>query len=74
MWEHMQALHGDPSLLTEKILDRSPCDGNCCSASNWRSSGFARGYSRLPGAMPRWMPNGQPREVYVFDVSRAARE
>ena len=68
----MQALHGYPNLLTETLVDRSRFEGTCHRAANWRSPGFTRGCSRVAGGMPRWVPNGRPKEVYVFDLSGAA--
>ena len=67
--EDMRALHGHPVLLAETFVDRSRFEGTCYRAANWRSLGFTRGYSRLPGGSPRRVPNGQPKEVYVFDLS-----
>ena len=72
--QDMQALHGHPTQLRETFVDRSRFAGTCYRAANWRSLGFTRGYSRLPGGMPRWVPNGQPKEACVFDLSGAAPE
>ena len=72
--QDMQALHGHPILLCETFVDRSRFDGTCYRAANWRSLDSTRGYSRLPGGMPRWVPNGQPKEVCVFDLSGAVPE
>ena len=51
--QDMQALHGPPVVLCETFVDRSRFTGTCYRAANWRSLGFTRGYSRLPGGMPR---------------------
>ena len=72
--QDMQALHGHPVLLGETFVDRSRFAGTCYRAANWRSLGFTRGYSRVPGGLPRWVPNGRFKEVYLFDLSGAMPE
>ena len=75
--QDMQALHGrHPVLLCETFVfvDRWRFAGTCYRAANWRSLGFTRGYSRVPGGLPRWVTNGRSEEVYVFDLSGAAPE
>lgn len=70
----MQALHGRPVLLCGTFADRPRFAGTCRRAANRRPLGFTRGCSRVPGGLPRWVPNGRSREVCVFGLSGAAPE
>ena len=70
----MQAVHGYPVLLAETFVDPSRFAGTCYRASNWRSLGMTRGFARDPGAAPRWRHHGQPKEVFVFELSEGAAE
>ena len=69
----MQAAHGFPVLLAETFVDPSRFAGTCYRASNWRPLGRTRGFTRLPGGAPRWRGNGQPKEVYVYELESGAR-
>ena len=63
----MEEIHGYPVFVAETFIDRSRFSGACYRASNWRSLGFTRGFSRIPGGPPRWRFNGQPKEVLIFE-------
>ena len=69
----MQALHGYPILLAETFVDPARFAGTCYRASNWRSLGLTRGYAREPGGTARWRHHGQPKEIFVFELSRKHR-
>ena len=70
----MQAAHGYPALLAETFVDVSRFAGTCYRASNWRSLGFTRGFAREPGGAARWRHHGQPKEVFVFELTDGAPE
>ena len=70
----IQAVHGYPALLAETFVDPSRFAGTCYRASNWRSLGMTRGFARDPGAAPRWRHHGQPKEVFVFELTDGAAE
>ena len=53
----MRDAHGYPVLLAETFVDPSRFAGTCYRASNWRSLGRTRGYSREPGGSARWREN-----------------
>ena len=59
-------------LLAETFVDPSRFAGTCYRASNWRSLGRTRGYSREPGGSARWRENGRPKEVYVYEMEKDA--
>ena len=67
--QDMQAVHGYPILLAETFVDPARFAGTCYRASNWRSLGLTRGYAREPGGTARWRHHGQPKEVFVFELS-----
>ncbi len=67
----MQAAHGYPALLAETFVDISRFAGTCYRAANWRSLGLTRGFGREPA---RWRHHGQPKEVFVFDLTGGAPE
>ena len=69
----MRAAHGFPVLLAETFVDPSRFAGTCYRASNWRMLGRTRGFTRLPGSPVRWRENGQPKEVYVYELESNAR-
>ena len=69
----MREAHGFPVLLAETFVDPSRFRGACYRASNWRMLGFTRGFTRLPGSPVRWRANGQPKEVYVYELEAGAR-
>ena len=69
----MRAAHGFPVLLAETFVDPSRFAGTCYRASNWRMLGRTRGFTRLPGSPVRWRENGQPKEVYVYELESDAR-
>ena len=70
----IQAVHGYPALLAETFVDVSRFAGTCYRAANWRSLGVTRGFARDPGAAPRWRHHGQPKEVFVFELTDGAPE
>ena len=70
----MQALHGYPILLAESFVDPARFAGTCYRASNWRSLGLTRGYAREPGGTARWRHHGQPKEIFVFELTESAVE
>ena len=55
-------------------MDVSRFAGTCYRASNWRSLGFTRGFAREPGGAARWRHHGQPKEVFVFELTDGAAE
>ena len=69
----MRAAHGFPVLLAETFVDPSRFSGTCYRASNWRRLGRTRGFTRRPGGSARWRENGQPKEVYVYELESGAR-
>ena len=70
----MQAVHGYPVLLAESFVDPALFAGTCYRASNWRSLGLTRGYAREPGGPARWRHHGQPKEIFVFELTTNAAE
>ena len=70
----MQAAHGYPALLAETFVDVSRFAGTCYRAANWRSLGLTRGFAREPGGAARWRHHGQPKEVFVFELTDGAPE
>lgn len=71
--QDMQSAHGFPVLLAETFVDPSRFAGHCYRASNWQLLGRTRGFTRLPGSPVRWRANGQPKEVYVYELQSNAR-
>ena len=69
----MRAVWGFPVLVAETFVDPSRFTGACYRASNWRHLGRTRGFTRLPGSPVRWRENGQPKEVYVYELEPDAR-
>ncbi len=69
----MHAAYGFPVLLAETFVDPSRFRGTCYRASNWRLLGWTRGFTRLPGSPVRWRTNGQPKEIYVYELQAGAR-
>ena len=72
--QDIEAVHGYPALLAETFVDVSRFAGTCYRASNWRSLGFTRGFAREPGGAARWRHHGQPKEVFVFELTDGAAE
>ena len=70
----MHAAHGYPALLAETFVDVSRFAGTCYRAANWRSLGLTRGFAREPGGAARWRHHGQPKEVFVFELTDGAPE
>ena len=70
----MQAAHGYPVLLAETFVDPARFAGTCYRASNWRSLGLTRGFAREPGGPARWRRHGQPKEIFVFELTAGAAE
>ena len=58
----------------ETFVDPARFAGTCYRASNWRSLGMTRGFARDPGAVPRWRHHGQPKEIFVFELTDGAVE
>ena len=65
----MESLHGYPVLLAETFVDGSRFSGTCYRAANWQALGSTKGFSRRPGSPMWWSRNGQPKEVFVYDIS-----
>ena len=72
--EDIQAVHGYPVFLAETFVDVSRFAGTCYRASNWRSLGMTRGFAREPGGAARWRHHGQPKEIFVFELTAGAAE
>ena len=72
--QDIQAVHGYPVFLAETFVDVSRFVGTCYRASNWRSLGLTRGFAREPGGSARWRHHGQPKEIFVFELTDAAAE
>ena len=72
--QDIQAVHGYPVFLAETFVDVSRFVGTCYRASNWRSLGLTRGFAREPGGAARWRHHGQPKEIFVFELTDAAAE
>ncbi len=72
--QDMQAAHGYPVLLAETFVDPARFAGTCYRASNWRWLGRTRGYAREPGGAARWRHHGQPKEIFVFELTGHAAE
>ena len=70
----MQAVHGYPIFLAETFVDPARFAGTCYRASNWRSLGLPRGFAREPGGSARWRHHGQPKEIFVFELTANAAE
>ncbi len=65
----IQAVHGYPAFLAETFVDISRFSGTCYRASNWRSMGLTRGFARESGGIARWRHHGQPKEIFVFELT-----
>ena len=72
--QDIEAVHGYPVFLAETFVDVSRFVGTCYRASNWRSLGLTRGFAREPGGSARWRHHGQPKEIFVFELTDAAAE
>ncbi len=72
--QDMEAAHGYPVLLAETFVDPARFAGTCYRASNWRWLGRTRGYAREPGGAARWRHHGQPKEIFVFELTGHAAE
>ena len=72
--QDMQAEHGYPALLGETFVDPARFAGTCYRASNWPSLGLTRGFAREPGGSARWRHHGQPKEIFVFELTANAAE
>ena len=70
----MQAVHGFPVFLAETFVDPALFAGTCYRASNWRSLGFTRGFAREPGGAARWRHHGQPKEIFVYELTEGATQ
>ena len=68
----MRAAHGYPVLLAETFVDTARFAGTCYRASNWRSLGPTRGFAREPGGAARWRHHGQPKELFVYELTEGA--
>ena len=67
-------MHGYPVFLAETFVDVSRFVGTCYRASNWRSLGADPRLCREPGGSARWRHHGQPKEIFVFELTDAAAE
>jgi hypothetical protein len=67
-WE---AAYGHRVLLAETFVDPSRFRGTCYRASNWVGLGRTRGFARHG---LRYTQHGQPKEVFVYELHRRARE
>ena len=65
----IQATHGYPVFLAETFVDISKFKGTCYRAANWHSLGLTRGFSRQPGVIARFHHHGQPKEIFLYDLS-----
>ena len=70
----IQAVHGYPVFLAETFVDVSRFFGTCYRASNWRSLGLTRGFAREPGGAARWRHHGQPKEIFMYELTDDAVE
>ena len=68
----MRSAHGYPVLLAETFVDPARFAGTCYRASNWRSLGPTRGFAREPGGAARWRHHGQPKELFVYELTEGA--
>ncbi len=65
----IQAVHGYPVFLAETFVDVSRFFGTCYRASNWRSLGLTRGFARESGGAARWRHHGQPKEIFMYELT-----
>ena len=65
----IRAVHGYPVLLAETFVDISKFKGTCYRAANWCSLGITRGFWRQPGVIARFRHHGQPKEIFLYDLS-----
>ena len=65
----MRAVHGYPVFVAETFVDVGRFSGTCYRASNWRSLGLTRGYGRESGGSARWHYHGQPKEIFVYELT-----
>ncbi len=70
----IQAVHGYPAFLAETFVDVSRFFGTCYRASNWRSLGLTRGFARESGGAARWRHHGQPKEIFMYELTDDAVE
>ncbi len=70
----IQAVHGYPVFLAETFVDISRFTGACYRASNWRSLGLTRGFARESGGAARWRYHGQPKEIFLYQLTPDAPE
>ena len=70
----IQAAHGYPAFLAETFVDVSRFTGACYRASNWRSLGLTRGFARESGGAARWRHHGQPKEIFMYELTGDATE
>ena len=67
-WERVW---GHPILLAETFVDPARYAGTCYRAAGWQKLGVTRGFARRAGG---WAYHGQPKEVWVRELERGARE
>ena len=70
----MQNIHGYPVLLAETFVDVSKFTGACYRASNWRSLGLTRGFARRSGGPANWRYHGQPKEIFMYELTDNAAQ
>ena len=70
----IEAAHGYPAFLAETFVDVSRFAGTCYRASNWHSLGLTRGFGREPGGAARFRHHGQPKEIFMYELTDGAAE
>ncbi len=60
----IEAVHGYPVFVVETFVDVSRFAGTCHHASNWRTAS--------PASVARWRHHGQPKEIFVFELTDGA--
>ncbi len=70
----IETAHGYPVFLAETFVDVSRFAGTCYRAANWRSLGWTRGFGREPGGSARFRHHGQPKEIFLYELTDGAAE
>ncbi len=68
--DDFQQVYGHPVYLVETFVD-ARFSGTCYRAANWQHVGLTRGWSKS-GA--RYYRNGRPKAVYLYPLSKKAKE
>ena len=66
-----QKIYSHPVYLAETFVDVSKYSGSCYRASNWLYVGLTQGWSRNNS---RYYRNNQPKAVYLYPLSKEAKE